>query len=234
MRNYAYLSKNLGDIRRELSALEETYGRRITLVAVTKSGSDEEFSALISMGVTDIGENRPGELARRGELAKALGLQPRLHQIGHLQRNKVKTVVGRADIIHSLDSLALAAEIDKQAKKLGIIQDVLIEINSGREEQKGGVDPDCAEELFIALRQFSNLSVRGLMTMGPDLDHPEKMRPYFILTKKIFDKLNTEYGFSGEPILSMGMSESYRVAIEEGANLVRVGRRLFMKENQNV
>ena len=234
MRNYAYLSKNLGDIRRELSALEETYGRRITLVAVTKSGSDEEFSALISMGVTDIGENRPGELARRGELAKALGLQPRLHQIGHLQRNKVKTVVGRADIIHSLDSLALAAEIDKQAKKLGIIQDVLIEINSGREEQKGGVDPDCAEELFIALRQFSNLSVRGLMTMGPDLDHPEKMSPYFILTKKIFDKLNTEYGFSGEPILSMGMSESYRVAIEEGANLVRVGRRLFMKENQNV
>lgn len=234
MRNYAYLSKNLGDIRRELSALEETYGRRITLVAVTKSGSDEEFSALISMGVTDIGENRPGELARRGDLAKDLGLAPRLHQIGHLQRNKVKTVVGRADIIHSLDSLALAAEIDKQAKKLGIIQDVLIEINSGREEQKGGVDPDCAEELFIALRQFSNLSVRGLMTMGPALDHPEKMRPYFILTKKIFDKLNTEYGFSGEPILSMGMSESYRVAIEEGANLVRVGRRLFMKENQNV
>jgi pyridoxal phosphate enzyme (YggS family) len=234
MRNYAYLSKNLSDIRRELSALEDVHGRKITLVAVTKSGSDEEFSALISLGVTDVGENRPGELARRGELAEALGKKPRLHQIGHLQRNKVKTVVGRADIIHSLDSLALAAEIDKQARKLGIIQDVLIEINSGREEQKGGVDPDCAEELFIALRQFSNLSVRGLMTMGPALDHPEEMRPYFILTKKIFDKLNTEYGFSGEPILSMGMSESYKVAIEEGANLVRVGRRLFMKENQNV
>lgn len=234
MRNYAYLSKNLGELRREISELEESFGRKITLVAVTKSGSDEEFSALVSLGISDVGENRPGELARRGEIADSLGYSPRLHQIGHLQRNKVKTVVGRAAVIHSLDSLSLAAEIDKQAKKLGIVQDVLIEINSGREEQKGGVDPDSAEELFLALRSFENISVRGLMTMGPALSEPELMRPYFILTKKIFDKLNTEYGFSGEPILSMGMSESYRVAIEEGANLVRVGRRLFMKENQNV
>ncbi len=231
MRNYAYLSKNLGDIRREISELEESFGRKITLVAVTKSGSDEEFSALVSLGVTDVGENRPGELARRGEIADFLGLSPRLHQIGHLQRNKVKTVVGRASIIHSLDSLALAEEINKQAKKLGIIQDVLIEINSGREEQKGGIDPDSAEEFFLSLRGLESLSVRGLMTMGPALSDPELMRPYFNLTKKIFDKLNTEYGFSGEPVLSMGMSDSYRVAIEEGANLVRVGRRLFMKEN---
>lgn len=234
MRNYAYLSKNLGDIRREISELEERYDRKITLVAVTKSCSDEEYSALLSIGASDIGENRPGELLRRGELARSFGFSPVLHQIGHLQRNKVKTVVGRAGLIHSLDSMALAEEIDKQAKRLGIIQPVLIEINSGREEQKGGVDPDCAEEFFLALRSLDNLSVRGLMTMGPALSESELMRPYFILTKKIFGKLNTQYGFDGEGILSMGMSESYRVAIEEGANLVRVGRRLFMKENENV
>lgn len=230
MKNYSYLSKNLGDIRRETEALGERYGRGITLVAVTKSGTDEEYSALVELGISDVGENRPGELVRRGDIAAALGFSPRLHQIGHLQRNKVKTVVGRASLIHSLDSMALAEEINKQAKKLGIIQEVLIEINSAREEQKGGIDPDLAEEFFLSLKALENISVRGIMTMGPAVPDPEDVRPYFILTKKIFDKLNTQYGFDGEAILSMGMSESYRVAIEEGATLVRVGRRLFMKE----
>lgn len=209
--------------------MEEKYQRHITLVCVTKSGSDEELSELARLGVAHIGENRPGELVRRGGLLRAAGYTPALHQIGHLQRNKVKLVAGVATLVHSLDSMALAEELNKQAKKLGIRIGALIEINSAREEQKGGIDPDKAEEFFLALRELDCLDIRGIMTMGPALEDKEAVRPYFRMTKKIFDKINAQYGFAGEPILSMGMSGSYQVAIEEGANLVRIGRKLFEK-----
>ena len=106
---------------------------------------------------------------------------------------------------------------------------VLIEINSAREENKGGILPEEAEEFFLKVSELPNIAVSGLMTMGPVLDDPEGMRPYFKLTKEIFDKIKGTYGFEGEGILSMGMSDSYAVAIEEGATLVRVGRKLFKK-----
>lgn len=228
MADYGYIEKNYNELLSEIRSYEKRYGRRITLVAVTKSGSDEELTALAKAGVTDIGENRPTELKRRGELLHSMGFYPRLHEIGNLQRNKVKLVIDSADLIHSVGSVRLAEEIDSQARRLGIKVPILIEINCAEEEAKGGIAPSMADEFCAFAKGLPGLSVRGVMTMGPAID-PEKLRPYFKLTKKIFDTLGEKYGFDGEGILSMGMSDSYRVAIEEGSTLVRVGRKLFDK-----
>jgi pyridoxal phosphate enzyme (YggS family) len=226
MEGFEYIESNFRALVSEIDALAK--GRRVTLVAVTKSGSDEELLALCKAGAVNIGENRPGELRRRGDLLKDQGFKPILHEIGNLQRNKVKLIISDVALIHSLDSLSLAEEIDKQAKKVGRVVPVLIEINSGREEQKGGILPEDAEEFLLALKDFSSIEVTGLMTMGPVCEDPEEMRPYFRETKELFDRLNQKYCFK-EAILSMGMSDSYAVAIEEGSTLVRVGRRLFKR-----
>ena len=229
MADLGYIKSNFDSLASEISLLAEKAGRQVTLVCVTKSGSDEELLALAAAGACNVGENRPGELKRRGDLLTSTGYRPVLHEIGNLQRNKVRLIIDSVALIHSLDSLALAAEIDKQAKKVGRVVPVLIEINSAREEQKGGVLPEDAEDFLIQLQQFSGISVRGLMTMGPVCEDPEEIRPYFRETRLLFDRLNRTYGFE-EGILSMGMSDSYAVAIEEGSTLVRVGRRLFNKE----
>lgn len=226
MSSFDYVKRNYSELLSEIDELGKRAGRKVTLVAVTKSGSDEELMALAREGVSDIGENRPGELKRKGELLKAAGFSPRLHEIGNLQRNKVKLIIGEVDLIHSLDSIALAEEIEKWAKKVGRRIRVLIEINSGREVQKGGIMPEEAEEFLLALRAFGHIEVAGLMTMGPVCEDAEELRPYFRETKNLFDRLNAEHGFV-DGILSMGMSDSYAVAIEEGATMVRVGRKLF-------
>ena len=138
-------------------------------------------------------------------------------------------MVDVASLIHSVGKYELAEEISRQAVRLGLTVPVLIEINSGREENKGGVLPEDAESLFVRVKELPGISVFGLMTMGPALDDAEAMRPYFRLTKEIYDRINNSYGFAGEGILSMGMSDSYAVAIEEGSTLIRVGRKLFDK-----
>lgn len=226
MEGFEYIKRNYLGLTEEIKLLSMKYNREITLVAVTKSGSDEELLALASVGIGDIGENRPSELKRRGELLRSAGYAPRLHEIGNLQRNKVKLIIGDVDLIHSLDGLPLAAEIEKQAKKVGRRVRVLVEINSAREPQKGGIMPEDAEEFIKSLKDFSSIEVVGLMTMGPVCDDPEALRPYFKETKALYDRLNESRLINGE-ILSMGMSDSYVVAIEEGATLVRVGRKLF-------
>lgn len=226
MENFDYVKDNYLALKKEIAILAGQAGREVTLVAVTKSGSDEELVALADAGVSDIGENRPGELHRRGELLLSRGYSPALHEIGNLQRNKVKLIIDRVELIHSLDSLPLAEEIDKQAKKAGRRVKVLIEINSAREDQKGGVMPEEAEEFYLSIKDMEGIEVVGLMTMGPVCEDPEDMRPYFRETKELFDRLNRMPDFNGK-ILSMGMSDSYAVAIEEGATLVRVGRKLF-------
>ena len=223
---FDYIKRNVDSLKEEIKTLEKKYGREITLVAVTKSGADEELIALMECPVTDIGENRPQELRRRGDLLHSAGHSPKLHEIGNLQRNKVKMIIEDVTLIHSLDSLPLAEEIDKQARKVGRVVDVLVEINSAEEEQKGGIMPDCAEEFITELARYENIRVRGLMTMGPVVGDPEELRPYFRLTRELYDRLNERFDFMGG-ILSMGMSDSYAVAIEEGATLVRVGRKLF-------
>ncbi len=224
-----YVKENYEKLLREIEGYENLLGRRITVVAVTKSGSDEELLALVSAGATDIAENRPTELKRRAELLHSNGYSPRFHEIGNLQRNKVKLIISEASLIHSVGKYELAEEISHQATRLGITVPVLIEINSAREPVKGGAMPEEAEELYLRVRALSGLSVRGLMTMGPALENAEDMRPYFRLTKEIFDNIKAKHGYDGEGILSMGMSNSYAVAIEEGSTLIRVGRKLFEK-----
>lgn len=234
MQSCEYVRKNLGDLIAEIKEYEELLGRRITVVAVTKSGSDEELIELAAAGVTDVAENRPAELKRRAELLRERGFTPRFHEIGNLQRNKVKLVINEASLIHSVDRYELAEEISRQAVALGIVASVLIEVNSAREEAKGGALPEDAESLYLKVRELPAISVKGLMTMGPALASEEEMRPYFRLTKEIFDRINTKYGFDGEGILSMGMSNSYAVAIEEGSTLIRVGRKLFEKTKGDI
>lgn len=229
MSEYGYINENYIAISDEIRTLANEAGHDITLVAVTKSGSDDELLALAAAGVTDIGENRPGELRRRGDLLRERGYTPCLHEIGNLQRNKVKLIVESVSLIHSLDTVELAHEINKQASRLSRRIPVLIEINSAREPQKGGVLPEDAESFLLAVRELEFIEVVGLMTMGPVSEDAELLRPYFRLTKELFDSLNEKYGFRDGGILSMGMSDSYRVAIEEGATLVRIGRKFFNK-----
>ena len=222
-----YIERNYKNLLAEID--RASGGRKIQLVAVTKSGSDEELIALASLGVTDIAENRPQELRRRCDLLAAAGFSPRMHQIGNLQKSNVKHIVKDVAMIHSVDSFSLAEKISRLAVECGRIIPVLVEVNSAKEEQKGGVLPEDAEGLTAALKSLPGISLRGIMTMGPVCENSEDIRPYFRLTKQIFDDLNSRYGFAGGGVLSMGMSDSYRVAIEEGSTLVRVGRRLFIK-----
>ena len=229
MSEYGYIRDNYLILQEKIDSLAKKVGRDVKLVAVTKSGDDSELLALVKAGMTEIAENRPGELRRRADILYAEGYSPRLHEIGNLQRNKVKLIASDVALIHSLDNMALALEIDKHAKKHGRKIPVLIEVNSAKEEQKDGVDPSYAEEFLLELAELSGIEVVGLMTMGPVCDDPEELRPYFRETKQLFDRLNAKYHFKDGGILSMGMSDSYEVAIEEGSTLVRIGRAFFKK-----
>lgn len=230
MKDLPYIKNNYLELADELAYIAGRVGVKApTLVAVTKSGTDEELCELVRSGAVNIGENRPQELRRRADILYGLGYSPILHEIGTLQRNKVKMIIKDVALIHSLDSARLADEIEKQAAAIDRRVSVLIEINSAMEENKSGVLPSEAERLLCEVLEHPHLEVRGLMTMGPaDCDEGE-LRGYFRSTKRLFDKLHSRYGFGDEAILSMGMSDSYRIAIEEGSTLVRVGRRLFRK-----
>ena len=229
MEPYAYLSENLAAVKDTIA--RHSGGRRdpVTLVAVTKSASDEELLALAALGVHDMAENRPQEVLRRKRLLDDAGYAVRMHEIGHLQTNKVKSILPVTAMIHSLSPLPLAEEIERRAAALGIAMPVLVEINSAKEENKSGIYPEDALRFYDAVRGFSHLKMCGIMTMGPVTEDPEAIRPYFRLTKKIFDTIGEQYGYETDsPVLSMGMSDSYGVAVEEGSTLVRVGRRLFV------
>ena len=230
MAEFDYIERNYRELCEELSQIAERVGTKApTLVCVTKSGSDEELLALVRAGARDLGENRPGEVARRLALVKDAGLDANMHEIGTLQRNKIKLIASGVHMVHSLDTTRLAHDLARHAAALGRNIPVLIEVNSAREEQKSGVMPEEVEELLDSLSDYPELIPRGLMTMGPAYDDAELLRPYFKETKKLFDKLYSRFEKFGEPILSMGMSDSYKVAIEEGSTLVRIGRRLFKK-----
>jgi len=201
-------------------------GGEVTLLAASKTVPAEEILyAKEHLGLTLIGENRPQELA---EKYPQLGGQIEQHFIGHLQTNKVKQVVGRVSLIESVDSLRLAAEIDRRSAALGIVSDILVEVNSGREENKGGIFPENVLAAAEEFAGFSHLRVRGLMTMAPVCTEKEDYRKYFRETYAIFiDFLSKNKHNIIEPVLSMGMSDSFEIAVEEGATQVRVGSALF-------
>ncbi len=231
MEEYAYIRRNLEEAQAILA--RAAAGRKPpTLVAVTKSASDDEVLGLAALGIGAIAENRAQNFRARRELLAANGYDLPVHLIGSLQTNKVKYVVADAATIQSLDSLRLAAEIERQAAKVNRTVPVLIEVNSACEEAKGGILPEDVLPIHAALTggAYPHIAVCGLMTMGPDLPDEEGYRPYFRLTHQLFETIRAAGGFVGEGILSMGMSDSLRVATEEGATMVRIGRRLFKKE----
>jgi pyridoxal phosphate enzyme (YggS family) len=230
MENFSYIKDNYLSLLEEIDKISSRVGVPTpTLVSVTKSGSDEELLALAEAGALDFGENRPGEVRRRTDILKAAGYNPKMHEIGTLQRNKIKLIASDVYMIHSIDSLKLAEDVNRIAGALQRKIPVLIEINSAAEDQKGGILPSMAEKFYEEIAPLPNIEISGIMTMGPLSDNPEELRPYFRETKKLFDKLVCRYTLSDNPILSMGMSDSYEVAIEEGSTLVRVGRKLFRK-----
>lgn len=231
MHPYVYVKDNLMRIREACAARAEKLGISVPkLVAVTKSATAEEVRALVEdFGQDAIAENRTSLFTERYEMFSDEA-RPEMHLIGSLQTNKVKYIAGKTALIHSLDSLRLAAEIEKQSAKHGICTRVLIEINSGREEAKGGIFPEAAESFAEEIkRAYPHLSLSGVMTMAPICATCEEYRPFFRETAAIFRRLQENGMFEGEGVLSMGMSESFEMAIEEGATLIRIGRALFRK-----
>ena len=203
-------------------AIRAQLGEKIILVAVTKNHGVEFMREAIDAGATDIGENRVQEAA---EKFQTLDRKVTRHLIGHLQTNKVKAAVKLFDVIHSVDSEHLAAALDKAAAQLGKIQDVLIQVNLARESQKSGVLLEDFDSLIKFVDATKNLRLRGLMMIAPNFPDVEDCRPLFKQMRKLFDELKIsrkDFDF-----LSMGMTHDYKIAVEEGANVVRVGTAIF-------
>jgi pyridoxal phosphate enzyme (YggS family) len=197
----------------------------VKLVAAAKTRTASEILQALEAGVKIVGENYVQEAA---DVFPAIGGRARWHFIGHLQTNKVKKAVEIFDLVETVDSVALGREIDKRSAAAGKTMDVLVEVNSGREPQKSGILPEEAEPLVRSLAALPNLRVLGLMTMGPFEGDPEDSRAYFKETKRIWDNLKA-LAIPGAEMrhLSMGMTNSWRVAVEEGATMVRIGTAIF-------
>ena len=216
---------NPGHITRNVQKILEEIPRDVELVAAAKARTPEEVREAVEAGVKIIGENYVQEAA---EALSLVGRAARWHFIGHLQKNKVKKAVEIFDIIETVDSVDLAEEIDRRSCAAGKVMTVFIEINSGREPQKFGVMPEEALDVAEKISAFPNIKIKGIMTMGPFSGDPEDARPYFVETRKVFEEIKAA-GIAGVEMqyLSMGMTNSYQVAIEEGANIVRIGTKIF-------
>ncbi len=209
------------NVRKLLSELPQG----VELVAAVKGRQPEAVQEAINAGIRIIGENY---LQEAEKLSRLISGCSQWHFIGHLQKNKVKKAVALFDMIETVDSMEIAAEIDKRCHEMNRLMPVLIEINSGREPQKSGAFPEDAESLVKQIAALTHIKVTGLMTMGPVVTESEQLRPFFTETKTTFERLkrldlpNVEM-----KCLSMGMSDSYHIAIEEGATMVRIGTRIF-------
>ena len=231
--NMTYLERNVSGIKDRMAAAARNAGRdpaEIGLLAAVKSGEIEEIRYLHrTVGLCDLGENRVQQFLEHYEaLKEERGI--RWHFIGSLQTNKVKYIIDKVCMIHSLDSLRLAAEIEKQAAKRGIVMDVLVEINSGEEEAKGGVLPAEAEAFCLALADFPHIRLRGFMTMAPKCENLQQYCEYFTETSQLVLDIWEKklHNIIEPPVLSMGMSDSFEAAIACGSTMVRVGRGLFV------
>ena len=213
------------EISRNVKRLLKEIPAGVTLEAAAKGRTPAEVLAAAEAGVSVIGENYLDEAE---EAFSLVGHRVRWHFIGHLQRNKVARVVRLFDMIETVDSLELARQIDRRCARLGRVMPVLVEVNSGREPQKSGVLPEDVEGLVREMCTLPNLKVLGLMTMGPEASTPEELCPSFTLTRQLAERLSA-LRLPGVEMryLSMGMSGSYRVAIEEGANIIRIGEGIF-------
>jgi len=218
------LKKNFEDVRSNMD--RASIGKDVTLLAATKTVDPEIINyAIDELGLTDIGENKVQELLSKYDSMHLDKVN--LHFIGRLQTNKVKYIVDKVCLIHSVDSLRLASEIEKQSAKRGIVSSVLIEVNIAAEESKGGLLPQELPEFLDMLKQFSHVCCKGLMVIPPDCRDDEKYTQYFKKTKEVAERVFTDI----TPIISMGMTDSYVPAIKCGADIIRVGSGLFGKRD---
>ena len=212
-------------IKENVSKILEELPEGVSLVGAGKTRTPQEILEAVEAGLEIIGENYVQEAERAFQV---VGGKAKWHMIGHLQSNKAKNAVRVFDLIETVDSVKLARAIDRACGKIDKVMPILMEINSGEESQKAGVMPEDAIPLVRDMSELNNIKLMGLMTMGPFAGDPENSRPYFQKTKKLFEEIKA-MGLPGVEMkyLSMGMSNSYKVALEEGANVVRIGTKLF-------
>ena len=226
------ITENLQDVEKRIVAACERVGRKreeVTLVAVSKTKPIEMLQEAYEAGSRYFGENKVQELVDKYEvMPKDIHWQ----MIGHLQRNKVKYIVDKVDMIHSVDSIRLAEEIDKEAAKKGVIVNILLEVNMAKEDTKFGLMPEEVMDFVGEIVRFENIRVQGLMTIAPFVDNPEENRKYFANLKKLsVDIAKKRVNNVNMSVLSMGMTNDFEVAIEEGATMVRVGTAIFGRRN---
>jgi len=226
--DYNYIKTNIIAVKNNIRAAAERSGRNaadIALVAVSKTVGAEAASAAASCGITDFGENRVQELLLK---QKSVEAPVRWHMIGHLQTNKVRDIIGKVKLIHSLDSVKLAGEIDAQSKNKNVITDCLIEVNIAREPSKYGVMPENARDFASSLSAFGAIRVKGLMCVAPYTEIAENNRKYFTEMRELYIDIQQNCDNNIDmKYLSMGMTGDYAVAVEEGANIVRIGTGIF-------
>lgn len=228
------IRENIEAINKNKDELAARVGKKpgeVLLVAVTKTRTADEINEAVDAGITDIGENKVQEIMDKFDLVKPV----RWHMIGHLQTNKVKYIIDKVSMIHSVDSFRLAEEIDRRVSQHGAVMDILVQVNSAQEESKFGITTDETGKLIEdILEKCPNIRIKGLMCIAPFEDNPEDVRIYFREVKELYDK----YSELTHPrldfhYLSMGMSHDYGAAILEGSNLIRVGTAIFGERNYN-
>ena len=226
------LKENLANVEKNIEQACKNAGRsrdEVTLIAVSKTKPVEMLQEIYDENIRDFGENKVQELcSKMGQLPSVI----RWHMIGHLQRNKVKYIVGKVELIHSVDTYRLAEEINIQAKKQNVIVPILVEVNIAHEESKFGISAEDAILLVEEISKLENIRIKGLMTIAPYVENPEDNRLYFRKIKQLsVDITNKNIDNVFMEILSMGMTGDYMVAIEEGATMVRVGTGIFGERN---
>ena len=225
--NIMYIKQEIDNIKKGINRQDE-----VNLMAVTKTVDVEKVLEAIDAGITDIGENKPQELARKYE---AIGDKVRYHLIGTLQTNKVKYIIDKAYMIHSLDRISLCEEIQKRAEKIDKTVNCLVQVNISKEESKHGLDRELVVDFIKEVSMnYKNIHVKGLMTMAPFIDDEEEIRKVFKSLKDLSLEINNLNIPNVEmDTLSMGMSHDYKIAIEEGATIIRVGTSIFGQRNYN-
>jgi hypothetical protein len=226
--NLNFYRARLSNLYSQIKASAQAAGRDpsdILLIAASKYASPKQLKDLLSLGINDFGENRAEELV---EKYREAGSNARWHFIGHLQSRKVKTVVALADYIHSVDNLELLGKISSEALKISKIQKVLIEVNVSAEPSKYGIDPAGVKDFLERSKTYANILICGFMTMAPFTDNQAVIRNTFSGLKKILDNIKNSGGFGQLKELSMGMSNDFRIAIEEGATMLRIGSLIFL------
>lgn len=222
------LKENLENVEEKIQEACRRSGRKredITLIAVSKTKPIETLQHAYDLGVRVFGENKVQELSEKYD---ALPDDIHWHMIGHLQRNKIKYIIGKTELIHSVDSLRLAEAIEKEAAKRNLTADVLMEVNIAREESKFGLLPEEVDEFIEKVQKLPHLQVKGLMTIAPFVENPEENREVFAQLKKLSVDIATKNAHNiTMSILSMGMTNDYQIAIEEGATMIRVGTGIF-------